>query len=136
MSTTAVGHCSHCDAVVNRHWLTCLVCHAPLIATPLRDEAFSGVIAPMPPPQVAENIVIGPAAPNARAVYWETGDTRILGPAVPEYLAMVGTDPTASFWVIVTYQGMPRWINANRLRSRKAFEEQAPVQEVELIRSC
>ena len=32
MSPTAVGHCSHCLAVVNRHWPRCLVCHAPLTA--------------------------------------------------------------------------------------------------------
>lgn len=34
MSTTAVGHCDQCAAVVNRHWLTCLVCAAPLLAPP------------------------------------------------------------------------------------------------------
>lgn len=32
MGTTAVGHCSHCAAIVNRRWPSCLVCHAPLIA--------------------------------------------------------------------------------------------------------
>jgi hypothetical protein len=30
MSTTAVGHCDLCAAVVNRRWARCLVCHAPL----------------------------------------------------------------------------------------------------------
>ena len=33
MSTTAVGHCSQCDAVVNVRWPSCLVCHAALPAT-------------------------------------------------------------------------------------------------------
>ena len=33
MSTTAVGHCDQCAAVVNRHWPSCLVCHAALPAT-------------------------------------------------------------------------------------------------------
>lgn len=32
MSTTAIGHCSQCDAVVNIRWPRCLVCHAPLRA--------------------------------------------------------------------------------------------------------
>ena len=129
MSTTAVGHCGRCAAVFNPRWPRCLVCHAPLVATPSPDEAFLEAAATMPPPQAAENIVMETAASNARPVYWETADTRILGPAVPEYLAMVGTGPTGSFWVIVTYRGMPRWINADRLRSRKAFEQQAAIRE-------
>lgn len=28
MSTTAVGQCPQCHAVVNVHWPSCLVCHA------------------------------------------------------------------------------------------------------------
>lgn len=39
MSTTAVGHCSHCAAVVNCRWSRCLVCHAPLIAAPLPSQS-------------------------------------------------------------------------------------------------
>ena len=71
------------------------------------------------------------AAPNARAIFWETGDGRILGPALPEFLGRDGD----IFWVSVTFDGRIWWINADRLRSQKAFEEQTPVQEVELIRS-
>ena len=133
MSTTAVGHCSHCDAVVNRHWLTCLVCHAPLIATPSRDEAFSGATAPMPPPQVAENIVIGPAAENPSPVYWERADLSIVGPGRPEFLAKVGEGSRATYWVVAQFQGVPVWINSIVLRSKKAFEQQAKVRVVEPI---
>jgi hypothetical protein len=46
MSTTAVGHCSHCAAVVNRQWRSCLVCHTALPA-PSR-EARSPVSAVQP----------------------------------------------------------------------------------------
>lgn len=48
MSTTAVGHCDQCAAVVNRHWLTCLVCNAPLPA-PSREEALTEALSPIPP---------------------------------------------------------------------------------------
>lgn len=48
MSTTAVGHCSQCDAVVNVHWPSCLVCHA-LIAPSL--ETRSNASASLPQPQ-------------------------------------------------------------------------------------
>lgn len=80
---------------------------------------------------VPEGIQIEPAAPNARPVYWETGSGRILGPAIPEFLGRDGS----TFWISTTFEDQIRWINADRLRSRKAFEEQAEVREVELIRS-
>lgn len=65
MSTTAVGHCSYCAAIVNRRWPSCLVCHAPLIAvTPCETgsptstapthpqaDAVTAVPSPMPPLQ-------------------------------------------------------------------------------------
>lgn len=34
MSTAAVGQCPQCDAVVNVHWPSCLVCHALLATAP------------------------------------------------------------------------------------------------------
>jgi hypothetical protein len=131
MSTTAVGHCDQCAAVVNRHWLTCLVCHAPLIATPSHDEAFPEAAAPMPPPQAAENIVIEPAAENPRPVYWERADLSIVGPGWPEFLAKVGEGLLATYWVVAQFQGGPVWINSIVLRSKKAFEQQAQVRVVE-----
>ena len=90
---------------------------------------------PLPGPTAiktrGEGLVIEPAAPDARPIYWEAADTRILGPAVPEFLARAGD----TFWIVTTFEGQARWINADRLRSRKAFEQQPEVREVEPIRS-
>ena len=60
MNTTAVGHCSHCAAVVNRHWPSCLVCHAPIEALP--RETGSPMSAAPPHPQ--EEAVIEVASPT------------------------------------------------------------------------
>ena len=68
--------------------------------------------------------VVDLAAPNARSVYWESTDGRILGPGQPEFLARVGAGDGATFWVIVTYRGAVRWIRSDRLRSRQAWETQ------------
>jgi len=133
MSTTAVGHCDKCSAVVNRHWPSCLVCHAPLIATPSRDEAFSEATAPMPPLQATETIVIEPAPENPRPVYWERADLSIVGPGRPEFLAKVGEGLRATYWVVAQFQGVPVWINSIVLRSKKAFEQQPEVRVVKLI---
>src|SRR5689334_1580365 len=78
----------------------------------------------------AKNVEIQPAAPNTKAIYWQTGDGRILGPAVPEFLARDGD----TFWIVTTFQKEIRWINADQLRSKNAFEEQVEVHETELVR--
>lgn len=54
-------------------------------------------------------------------IYWEAGDGLILGPAVPEFVAQDGD----SFWVSITFEEAIRWINADRLRSKKAFDAQS-----------
>jgi hypothetical protein len=54
------------------------------------------------------------------AIYWESGAGQILGPAVPEFLAR----EKEAFWIVTTLQGQTRWINADCLRSKKAFERQ------------
>lgn len=77
-----------------------------------------------------QNFETQPAAPNAKAIYWETGNGRILGPAVPEFLGRDGN----TFWVSVTFDDRIWWINADRLRSWKAFVNQREVREVEAIR--
>lgn len=77
-----------------------------------------------------QNFEIQSAAPNVRAIYWETGDGRILGPAVPEFLGRDGN----TFWISTVFDGQIRWIHADRLRSKKSFDAQRTVQEVELIR--
>lgn len=85
-----------------------------------------GGIAP-PHAAPAKNVETQPAAP----IYWETGTGQILGPAILEFLARDGS----IFWISTTFDGRIWWINADQLRSRKAFEEQAEVREVELIRT-
>lgn len=62
-------------------------------------------------------------------IYWQTGDGRILGPATPEFLAKADDQ----FWIVTTFEGHIRWINADRLRSKNAFVNQRAVHEVELI---
>jgi hypothetical protein len=83
--------------------------------------------------QAAETIVIEPAAENPRPVYWERADLSIVGPGRPEFLAKVGTGAMERFWVIVEFQGQPAWVSSDRLRSRKAFEQQPEVRVVEPI---
>jgi hypothetical protein len=92
----------------------------------LPPTALSSVLTPDP-----KSIHIEPAPLNAKGIYWETGTGRILGPAIPEFLARDGD----SFWISTTFQQTIWWINADRLRSKKAFLEQREVKEVELIRS-
>lgn len=76
------------------------------------------------------DLIMEPAAPNARPIYWETGTGRILGPATPEFLARDGD----TFWIVTTFDGQIRWINADQLRSKKAFEQQRVIQVVEQVR--
>lgn len=79
-------------------------------------------------------IELEPAAAGARPVYWETADGHILGPAVPEYLARVTENGRDTFWVIVLYDGLPRWVQSDYLRSRRAFETQPTFRIEEPIR--
>ena len=78
------------------------------------------------------DVVIEPAATNARQVYWERA-TGIVGPAQPEFLAMVGTGLGASYWVVAQFEGAPVWINAAALRSKQAYATQVLPVVVELI---
>lgn len=64
------------------------------------------------------------------AIYWERGDGSIVGPAQPEFFARIRD----IFWIVTTFEGSARWINADLLRSRKAFEQQSPVREAQIIR--
>lgn len=95
-------------------------------------EQVPGRVRPLPQPIVPEKhggpsfpeIIIEPAATKARPIYWEQADGRIVGGVKPELLAMVNTGAGASFWIVTEYQGQPRWIRCDRLRSRQAFEAQ------------
>ncbi|MDZ4733662.1 MAG: hypothetical protein SGJ16_08760 [Nitrospirota bacterium] len=77
------------------------------------------VVASSPPPPA--DIVLEPAHPNPRPVYWERADGSIVGPGTPEFLARVGE----SFWVIVQFESVPVWVNASSLRSKQAFDTQS-----------
>jgi len=77
-----------------------------------------------------KSIEIQPAAPNAKPIHWETGTGDILGPAKPEFLARDGN----SFWIVTTFEGQLRWINADRLRSQSDFRHQASVSEIAIKR--
>jgi len=84
---------------------------------------------------VHHDVRIEPASPKAHFVYWESGDCRILGPARPEFLAQIGAGLNSTdFWVIIEFEGQPRWVRSDRLRSKQAFDTQRPVQVIELIR--
>jgi len=103
MGPVLPDRCQTCRAVVNPAWETCAACRRPL---------------------TSHEITIEQAALHARPVYWERGDTSIVGPGTPEFLARVGQGPKASYWVIALYQGGPVWINSMILRSQQAFETQ------------
>jgi len=112
MGPTKTERCQTCQAIVNPSWDTCAACQSPLTS--------SGTI-------------IEPAASNARPVYWERANGEILGPARPEFLAKVGNGPKERYWVIAIYEGLPVWINATVLRSKRQFEQQKPKWAMELI---
>lgn len=85
-------------------------------------------------PSNSDPVVIEPAAPNPRPVFWERGDGSIVGPGRPEFLARVGNGPKASFWVVAQFQGVPVWLNSIRLRSKRQFDKQIKPMVVERIR--
>ena len=69
------------------------------------------------------DVWIDPPYPTSREVYWLSGG-RILGPAVIQHVAKSGSASREQFWLIITYQGADRWVNADLLRSRKEFASQ------------
>ncbi len=87
----------------------------PMIPTPAENGSATSNAAP-----AIQSVEMQPAEPNAKIAYWETGDGSILGPAMPEFLGRDGN----SFWIVTTFRGQIRWINADRLRSKKAFDAQ------------
>jgi hypothetical protein len=103
----------------------------PRVSTFTPGETIPSNASPTPSAPPPKGIQIEPAPLDARAIYWETGTGRILGPAIPEFLARDGD----SFWISSTFEQAIWWINADRLRSKKAFSEQREIKEVELIRS-
>lgn len=117
------GYCATCRAVFwirvdHRADWRCGRCHpSEVIIDSITGRGGSPPPVPVPSASTLtpkRRPEIEPAAPNARAIYWETGTGEILGPAVPEYLLRDGD----TFWIVTTFEGQIRWINADRLRSR------------------
>ena len=73
-------------------------------------------------PESSDKVLIEPASPTARPVFWERGDGRIEGPARLEFLACVGAGSKARFWIVLTFHNVVCWVRSDRLRSRQAFE--------------
>jgi hypothetical protein len=71
-------------------------------------------------PLAASEVTIEPAHPQARPVYFKDNRGCILGPVIPEFLARVGDQ----FWIVVQYDGLPRWIHSDRIHSKRQFETQ------------
>lgn len=80
----------------------------------------------------AQHTVYQSAEPRAKPIYWETGDGQILGPVTPEFLAESGD----TFGIVATFEGITRWINADLLRSKRQFEQQVKLEEVERVKEC
>lgn len=102
----------------------------PAVTDATSDRMMPANVLPTRSASASEGFQIEPAALNAKAIYWEASTGRILGPAVPEFLARDGN----TFWISTTFEGQILWINADRLRSRKAFEQQPEVLEFNPIR--
>lgn len=100
-----LSRCQACGALVNATWKVCAACQTPIVID-------------------TSTVTMELAGANARPIYWESADGDILGPATPEFLAMVGSGPGATFWIVTTHEGLPRWIRSDRLRSKRAFETQ------------
>ena len=84
---------------------------------------------------VDSSVVIEPAHPNARPIYWERNDGNIYGPARLQFLAQVGLGlKTTDFCVVVSFDGGLVWIRSDRLRSRQQFEAQHPMSVVTLVK--
>jgi hypothetical protein len=85
---------------------------------------------------VQSDVVLEPAAANAKPIFWENAIGIVIGPATPEWLARVGDGGQAAFWIVASFQGLDRWIRSDRLRSKHAFDTQRPMQVIELVREA
>lgn len=125
-----VSRCSQCGAVVNVHWPSCLVCQAFL---PYWNSELSNQTG-CPSPSTAEEVIVEPAVrPDGgllMPVYWEH-QGQIIGPGQPEFFFR---DSFGQVGLILRYEGDLISVADFMLRSYKAFTEQRPLKEVELIR--
>lgn len=122
-----------CPLKINRPDGDALHLH-PGCPVDVSDELGSRILQRLPDKvRLAEPSCIEPAMkPDGSplsAFYWESGDGRILGPAIPEFLARSGKQ----FWIVTTLEGLARWINADQLRSKRQWAGQKPVIEVDRL---
>lgn len=106
----------------------------PGILVELPDDEAKKLLQKVPGKVRVAEAVIEPALKldgrSLSAFYWETSDGRILGPAIPEFLARDGS----TFWIVTTFDHHIRWIHADLLRSQRAFERQRKVHETEPVK--
>jgi hypothetical protein len=67
-------------------------------------------------------------------VYFERNDGRIYGPATVLDFMSANAGGSKRDWVVVEHGGFWEFVLGERLRTRKQFETQKPLREVELIR--
>lgn len=83
---------------------------------------------------VLDAVTSEPAHPNARPVYFEREDGVIYGPARVLDLAEASAGGARRHWVIVEFEGQWEWIVADRLRVKRAFDEQQKPKPFERIK--
>ena len=103
MSTTAVGQCPHCAAVINRNWRECLACHTIITHTAepgkpidLPDARLSGYSTK----RQVRSVCVSAIQPGA-FVTWRRGDK-----THPEaFVDFLHTDDTGIQWAFVSLPG-------------------------------
>lgn len=99
-------------------------------------EKASGKVRAVPDAEVLVEPATKPDGSPLRPVYWERADGSIQGPATPEFFAKVGAgQEDRNFWIIAAHHGEPVWIRSDKLRSKRQFETQTPVREIEPVSS-
>ena len=131
MTKGPVSRCSECGAVVNVYWPFCLVCHAVLV---YRQSELNNQTDALHTLSAQNKVIVEPAVkPDGaplRPAYWER-QGRIVGPGQPEFFFR---DNFGQVGLIISYEGDLVSVADSVLRSEKAFIEQRPLTEVELIR--
>lgn len=130
MTKGPVSRCAQCGSVVNVHWSSCLVCRAVLDYRNSELSYKAGCRSPSTREEVIVEPAVRPDGTPVRPVYWES-QGRIIGPGRPEFFFQ---DSTGQVGLILHYEGDLVSVAAFMLRSYKAFIEQRPLKEVELVR--
>jgi hypothetical protein len=82
----------------------------------------------------SDSMTVESANAQARPVYFERNEGVIYGPARVSDLAKTGIGATERFWVIVEHEGQVIWVWSDRLRSKKAFDQQVMPKTIVLIK--